>query len=249
MRWGTEVLLPLGARRAHRVVTGAEAAKRVIVAELGIAPERIAVVPHGIGRIGAMGSAAAGRRALDAGDRSIALAVGSDIPHKNLAATLAGIAALDPPERPLLAVAGRDTDGPRLRSHAERLGIAGDVRLLGGVPHGRLEDLYAAASVLVITTRHEGFGLTVVEAMARDVAVVCSDLPVLREVAGDAALFADPDDSAQLASRIRAVLAGGPAIEALRERARRNAERFSWEAAARATLRAYDDALSARRRR
>jgi glycosyltransferase involved in cell wall biosynthesis len=249
MRWGTELLLPPGARRAHRIVTGAEAARQEIVAELGIPPERIAVVPHGIGRPGAGGDAAAGRRMLDAGDRPIALAVGSHIPHKNLAATLAGIAAIDATERPLLAVAGRGTDGADLAEHARELGIAADVRLLGGVDHDRLEDLYAAASVLVITTRHEGFGLTVLEAMTRGVPVVCSDLPVLREVAADAAVFADPDAPDQVAAGVRRVLAGGPGIDALRVRARDNAARFSWAAAARATRAAYDVALSERGRR
>ena len=249
MRWGTELLLPLGARRAHRVVTGAEAARREIVSQLHIAPERIAVVPHGIGRVGAAGDAAAGRAALGSPQRPIALTVGSHIPHKNLAAALAALAALEPAQRPLLAVAGQGTDRGDLAALARRLGIEDDVRLLGAVAHDRLEDLYAAATVLVITTRHEGFGLTVLEAMTRGVPVVCSDLPVLREVAGDAALFADPDAPAQVAAAIRRVLEGGPALERLCERARQNAARYSWRAAAEGTRAAYEAALRRRRRR
>ena len=249
MRWGTELLLPLGARRAHRVVTGAEAARREIVSQLHIAPERIAVVPHGIGRVGAAGDAAAGRAALGSPERPIALTVGSHIPHKNLAAALHALAALEPGRRPLLAVAGQGTDRGDLAALARRLGIDDDVRLLGAVAHDRLEDLYAAAAVLVITTRHEGFGLTVLEAMTRGVPVVCSDLPVLRELAADAALFADPDAPAQVAAAIRRVLEGGPALERLCERARQNAARYSWRAAAEGTRAAYEAALRRRRRR
>jgi glycosyltransferase involved in cell wall biosynthesis len=249
MRWGTEALLPLGARRAHRVVTGSHAARAEIVEQLGIAPARIAVVPHGIGALQATGDAGAGRALAGAADRPIALAVGSHLPHKNMAAALAAVAAMAPAERPLLAVAGAGTDAPDMHARARELGVEGDVRLLGGVSPGRLEDLYAAASVLVITTRHEGFGLTVLEAMTRGVPVVCSDLPVLREVAGDAALFADPDAPEQVATAVRRVLAGGPGVARLRDGARANAARFSWHAAAEGTLAAYEDALSERRSR
>ena len=70
--------------------------------------------------------------------------------------------------------------------------MAEDVRLLGAVDADRLEALYAAAALVVTATRFEGFGLPVLEAMARGVPVACSDLAVLREVAGDAAVWLDP---------------------------------------------------------
>ena len=68
--------------------------------------------------------------------------------------------------------------------------------------HETLESLYALADCLVLPTLHEGFGLPVLEAMARGVPVVCSDLPVLREVAGSAALYFDPRVPGKIAPTI-----------------------------------------------
>jgi glycosyltransferase involved in cell wall biosynthesis len=114
------------------------------------------------------------------------------------------------------------------------------------VAPGELEELYAAADALVTATRYEGFGLPVLEAMARDVPVACSDLPVLREVAGDAAVWLDPGAPASIAAALGEVLAGGEAIERLRAAGRERAARFTWEAAARATADAYERAARER---
>jgi glycosyltransferase involved in cell wall biosynthesis len=248
MRWGTELTLPLGARRAHLLLTGSAVAREEIVDELGIAPGRIEVVHHGIGGLTAPGDRARGRALLGDPDRPVAFAVGSDLPHKNMGAVLDGIAALAPEERPLLALAGHGTDGPALAERAAGLGLGpADARLLGGISHADLEDLYAAADVFVVTTRHEGFGLTVLEAMTRGVPVVCSDIPVLHEVAERHAVFVDQESGQSIAAGIRQVLADDGARERLRSGAREHAARFSWEAAARASLDAFRRALASAR--
>ena len=89
--------------------------------------------------------------------------------------------------------AGHGTDTGALGARAAARGVR-EVRLLGGVDPARLEALYAAATVVATPTRFEGFGLPVLEAMARGVPVACSELPVLREVAGDAAVYFDAAD-------------------------------------------------------
>jgi glycosyltransferase involved in cell wall biosynthesis len=248
MRWGTEALLPAAARRAHRVVTVSRASRDEIVAELGIPSERIDVVPNGV-TSPAAGDAAAARTRLAAGDRQIALSVASDLPHKNLASLLDALALIPSDERPVLALAGHGTDGPRLRDHALFLGVEEDLRLIGAVSVRELEDLYAAADVLVTTTRYEGFGIPILEAMARGVPVACSDLPVLREIAGEAARWLDPDEPGTVAGAIRELLGGGPEAGRLREAGLERARRFSWKAAAAATAASYERALYASRNR
>jgi glycosyltransferase involved in cell wall biosynthesis len=248
MRAGTEVMLPLAARRADLLVTGSAVAREEIVEELGIPAERIEVVHHGIGGLTAPGDRARGRALLGDPDRPVAFALGSDLPHKNVGAALDAVAALVPGERPLLAIAGHGTDGPALAARAAGLGLGGhDVRLLGSVGAADLEDLYAAADVFVVTTRHEGFGMTVLEAMTRGVPVVCSDIQVLHEVAERHAVFVDQEDGASIATGIRQVLGDPAAAQRLREGGRSHAARFSWDAAARATLRAFDRALASAR--
>jgi glycosyltransferase involved in cell wall biosynthesis len=177
---------------------------------------------------------------LGQGARPVALSVASDLPHKNLGALVDGLARLAPEERPLLVLAGHGTDTGAMGARAATRGVADDVRLLGAVGPERLEALYAAASVVVTATRFEGFGLPVLEAMARGVPVASSDLPVLREVAGGAAAFLNPEDPDSVAEAIRRALGDA---EHLRTAGRERAKRFSWAAAARATAEVYERAL------
>jgi glycosyltransferase involved in cell wall biosynthesis len=109
-----------------------------------------------------------------------------------------------------------------------------------------LEDLYAAASGVVSATRWEGFGLPVLEAMARGVPVACSDLPVLREVAGGIADPLDPDDPASIAGALGRLLAPDPARATRVAAGRARAAQYTWAAAAQATAAAYERAVAGR---
>jgi len=113
--------------------------------------------------------------------------------------------------------------------------------LTGYLPDADLEALWALADAAAFPTRAEGFGLPVLEAMARGVPVACSDIAVLREVGGDVPVYFDPADPSAAAAAIRAVLEDG-------ERGRLGVERaagFSWADAARGTMEAYERALVA----
>ena len=117
---------------------------------------------------------------------------------------LIGAIALIPVDRrPLLVLPGYPTaHEAELRQRAGELGVAGDVRFLGWVDGAELEGLYAAARCFVLASLHEGFGLPVLEAMARGVPVACSARGALAEVAGDAALRFDPESEPEIASAI-----------------------------------------------
>jgi glycosyltransferase involved in cell wall biosynthesis len=248
LRVGTEALVPPAARRARRVITVSEASGADLASELGLDPQRIDVVPNGVAppAPGADAQRAQAWLAVPAG-RPVALCVAGAVAHKNLGALIDALALVPAPERPLLVLAGHGTDGGPLAARARALGVGGDVRCAGAVSQPELEDLYAAASLLVTATRYEGFGLPVLEAMLRGVPVACSDIPVLREVAGDAASFFDPGSPAAIAAALRGVLGGGPAIDRLRERGRERALRYTWAAAAAGTAASYERALRPQR--
>jgi glycosyltransferase involved in cell wall biosynthesis len=245
MRLGTQVLLPTAAMRAQRVITVSQASRDDLIAELRLPRDRIDVVPNGLSLPAQTADPARARARLQAGDRPIALAVATDLPHKDLDMVVGAVAQLPAGERPLLAVAGQGTDTGNLAGFAAANDVQDDVRLLGAVNTAELEDLYAAAAVLATATRYEGFGLPVLEAMARGVPVVCTDLPVLREVAGDVARYVPVRDPVALAGALRETLAGGPDVTRRVEAGRARASAFTWEAAARATREVYDRALSA----
>jgi glycosyltransferase involved in cell wall biosynthesis len=245
-RAGTEAVLVPGARAAHRIITATAASRDEIVAELGIPAERIAIVAHGA-HPPARGEhdIAAVRARLGAGERPLTLAVGTQLPHKNHTALLGALQRLPRDERPLLVVVGHGTEA--LATEVGERGLVGDVRLLGGVDAATLEDLYAAADAYLTATRHEGFGLPLIEALGRGVPVAASGIPVLREVGRDAALWFDAERPDAIAAAWRALLAGGPELERRRERGRTLAAHYTWAATATATARVYTEALAARR--
>jgi alpha-1,3-rhamnosyl/mannosyltransferase len=119
------------------------------------------------------------------------------------------------------------------------LGVEDDVRLIGWIEPDRLEGLYAAATCLVCASLHEGFGLPVLEAMARGVPVACSNTSSLPEVAGDAALMFDPRSTGEIAQALRRLLSDEALRIRLIARGRERAHQFTWERTARLTLESY----------
>jgi glycosyltransferase involved in cell wall biosynthesis len=244
-RTATHALVSLAARRAHRIIAVSAAGREEIVAGLGVDRERIDVVPNGVRPPSASPSADGSRERHRLGQRRIVLSVATDLPHKNLPALIEALALVAPEKRPILVLAGHGTDDGALQARAFAAGVAEDVRLLGGLSIDELDSLYALADCLVLPTLHEGFGLPVLEAMARSVPVLCSEIPALREVAGDAALYFDPHMPAQIAANIVEVLTNSRVAARLCEQGRVQAAKFSWAAAAEGTLESYRRALVA----
>jgi glycosyltransferase involved in cell wall biosynthesis len=249
-RAGTHALISLAARRATRIIAVSQAGGREIVAGLGVPRQKIDVVLNGVrpappaASLAETGSELRGRLRL--GERTLALTVATNLPHKNLPILFDSLALIPSAERPLLVIAGHGTDGPALASAAAAAGVSPDVRLLGAVCAEDLESAYALASCLVLPTLHEGFGLPILEAMARSLPVACSDIPALREVGGDAPLYFDPRSPRDIATKISAILSEPQPSTPRRELGLERAARFSWSACAEGTLESYERALASR---
>lgn len=130
-----------------------------------------------------------------------------------------------------------------VESWIDTYGLTKRVRLLEAVSHKTLLALYSGASVVLHSTLYEGFGLPALEALACGAPIVVSDIPVLHEVAADAAVYVDPTDPAKIAAGILRVLEDSTLRKQLRERGFQRARLFTWEAAAQALLRSYQAAL------
>ena len=113
------------------------------------------------------------------------------------------------------------------------------------LPAEDLEGLYALADAFVFPSLAEGFGLPVLEAMARGVPVACSDRSSLPEVAGDAALLFDPEDPRAIAAALARLLGDAALAERLRGAGRARAATFTWERCAELTAAAYERTLAA----
>ncbi|HEX8743751.1 MAG TPA: glycosyltransferase family 1 protein [Thermoleophilaceae bacterium] len=245
-RVALEALVPLGARRAARVITPSEAAKRDVVEHCRVDPGRVDVVPEGGGMRDAEPAPEADVRArFDLGGAPVILTIAPPLPHKNLDRLLDALRALvDDGHEPVLALVGHQgREGEALRARIDSLGLAGHVRITGWVSDEDLEGLYRIAACCAYPSLYEGFGLPVLEAMRRDVPLACSNATSLPEVAGDAAELFDPNDTASMAAAIRRVLADPERAAELVERGRRRAREFTWEKAAAGTIATYERAL------
>ena len=140
-----------------------------------------------------------------------------------------------------LVIAGDDPRHPEVRQRAAAL-PEGSVVLPGRLPESAVPDLYRGAALVVLPSRAEGFGLPVIEAMACGVPVICSDLPVLREIADGVAIFCDPNDPAAFAAAMASML-DAPSNSSRRQLGVERARTFTWERAARQTVEAYELAL------
>ena len=239
-------LAPLVGRRSTRILAISQAARDDIAATLHLDVEKFDVTPLGIVPPAPSQAAfdpRAVRDRLGLDPEPIVLCVAAKRAHKNLHGLIRAIALLgEPPVQ--LVLPGSPNDYEReLRALALELGVQGRVRFPGWIPDADLEDLYRVAACFVLPSFQEGFGLPVLEAMARELPVACSDTPALSEVVGDAALLFDPHDPASMAEAIRRVSDDRELSHELVERGRERCRLFTWERTAHATLASYHRAL------
>ncbi len=247
---GMKVLVPLAARRSDRVIADSRSTRDDLIELLGVKCERIDVVPLGIGAVRRAEplSEAQTRARLELGSRRVLLTLSAKRPHKNLTALIGALGRIPLEHRPLLVLPGYPTwHEQELRERAAVVGVADDVRFLGWVSPTELEGLWAIAEAFVFPSLYEGFGLPVLEAMARGVPVACSNASSLPEVATDAALMFDPQEEEAIADAIGRLLDEQTLRERLRTAGLARAAEFTWEQTARSTLESYARALGSHR--
>ena len=208
--------------RSRILIAVSESTKQDLVDTYGVAPERVRVVPLGISPPAVQPAPASRLTELGLNGNFI-LQVGRVEARKNQAAALAAVEHLDDVT---LVIAGPERDA----ALSEKLRNSTHCRVLGMVDQPMLELLYERAGAVVVPSLYEGFGLPVLEAMARGKVVVAAKSSSLPEVGGDGALYfhdaADPD-------RLAAVLKVALGDDALRTKmaraARSRAAKFTWD--------------------
>jgi glycogen(starch) synthase len=159
-----------------------------------------------------------------------------DVFHKGLDVLLEASALLAGRGTPVdLRIAGRGGGEAELTRRIGELGIQRHVSLLGAVSVAERNDLFAGASIFVMPSRFEGFGIAAAEAMAAGVPVVASNVPALREVVDPPAggVVVPPRDAEALAAAIAELMSHSEALARISLTARSSAERFRWQHIAR----------------
>jgi glycosyltransferase involved in cell wall biosynthesis len=248
-RWFHERGLAAAAARTDLVVTVSYAAADELVAHTAIAPDRIRVVPNGVDlEVAGDDDVARVRDAFGLDDRPYLLWAGSLEPRKNvgtLARAFSAWAATTAHDHRLVLAGPPGWVEDEAATLAPLQPLGERVRTIGRVDEAVLRGLYRGADLFLFPSRHEGFGLPVLEAMAQGTAVVCADIPALREVADDAARRLPVDDVGAWSDAIEELLSDDGARAALARAGVDRAQAFSWERCAAATAAVYREARRA----
>ena len=232
-------LIRLGARTASRVLTISRASRTDIRRSLHIKRTPVDAIPLAGETLGTEVTPTTIRRTDQL------LTVGNRMPHKNFSTLLTALTLLPEHTRPHLVITGSHGDDPLTQLVIE-LGLQKWVSLRGWLTSEELDALYSQSTLFVFPTYFEGFGLPVLEAMAHGCPVLCSDIPVLHEVAGNAAVYVDSHDAARLAESIGGLLSSPDELSRLATTGLDRAAEFTWDRTAKQTLASFQRVLAER---
>jgi D-inositol-3-phosphate glycosyltransferase len=222
------------ARGADRIICGSESERATLIEEYGVAPSRLSVVPCGVDvdRFRPLDQQTA-RLALGLDpDVPVLLFIGRIEPLKGIDVLIRAASQLDGKFQ-LLVVGGDEKDAMRtheLHVLAEEMGVEGKVVFGDAVPHDELPCYYNAASVCIVPSYYESFGLVALEAMACGVPVIASRVGGLKETVQDGRTgylipWRCPEPFAE---RLDLLLTNEPLRRSLGEEARQVAQAYRW---------------------
>jgi glycosyltransferase involved in cell wall biosynthesis len=244
----TDLTTRYSARRARHVLADSLSTQRDLIAFYGTKANKVQVVYPGVDPALAPVRDEARLTAVRARYRipgPYLLYLGSIQPRKNLARLIEAYAAWLPqatPQRYLVLAGQFGWLYEGIAAAARGLGLEEWVLFPGYIDDEDIAALYSGADAFLFPSLYEGFGLPVLEAMRCRVPVLCSNTSSLPEVAGDAALLADPLDTAALTAALSQIMTDRALRAALIEKGVAQAARFTWERAARQTLAILEEA-------
>jgi len=225
------------ARRIAPIITASRSAARDISTEFGVSPSRVRVVPLGVDT----DEFHPRPRPREAG-RIVAVA-SADTPLKGIDTLVRAVAKLATEREVSLTVVGRPS--PRTERLIGELSVDDRVGFVEGIDGAAVAERLSGAEIAVVPSLYEGFSLPAVEAMASGTPLVATKTGALPEVTGDAAVLVPPGDVEELRSALAGLLDQPSRREALgRAGLQRVRERFTWRAAAQATVRCYREAIA-----
>ena len=222
------------ASRADLIIAVSRFTAGQVESLLQVDPARIRVIPHGVRPVPAA--------AKPIPREQMILFVGALQRRKNIVRLVEAFEQTAPGWKLVLAGSsgfGADEALARIDSSTRKQ----DIGVLGYVSDAELENLYQRASVFAFPSLDEGFGMPVLDAMARGVPVLTSNASAMPEVAGDAALLVDPADVQSIAAGLRRLTEDAALRDSLAGKGLERARSFSWEKAVEATWKVYQELI------
>ena len=237
--WLRRFFFRMACRDGRRIFTISKASKAELVRRLGARSDNIAVLPLGGSEPPAQVSLT-GRQLSSA---PVILTVGTLRPHKNHQTIIRALALRELRDATLILVGADAGEQDRLRAEAERLEVSERLVIAGKASDAELRDYSRRADVYVSASLYEGFGLPLMEAMEAGLPIACSRIPAHEEVAGEAAIYFEPNDPVDAARAILQAL-DPQTRPRLAEAADRILRTRTWKATADAILDAYYQGMS-----
>jgi glycosyltransferase involved in cell wall biosynthesis len=233
---GYQFVIKQAAKNAKRIIAVSEATKKEIAQHLGISKDKIVVTYEGVDKRS---------KIQDLRFKILGkyfLYVGNAYPHKNLERLIDAFAILkkEKTEVKLVLVGKEDYFYRRLKEKVKRLEIEEQVIFTGYVTENQLFEYYNNAIATVVPSLMEGFGLTGLEAMQAGCLVLASDIPSLKEIYQDAAIYFNPFAVNAIHATIREVLKGKKSLLSYKEKGMKRVSFFSWKRMAQETLKIYE---------
>ncbi|HUM67390.1 MAG TPA: glycosyltransferase family 1 protein, partial [Chloroflexota bacterium] len=231
----------LALHRADQVIAISEATRQDVQTQYAIRAQKMTVIPLAPDPRFAPQPAAEMRRVRQQYGlpEAYVLYLGINRPHKNLARLVEAWTAVPTGETILVIGGAWDARYPEIKERVHTLGLGKRIRFIGPVADDDLPALYSGALFFVFPSLYEGFGLPVVEAMACGTAVITSDTSSLPEVAGNAALYVNPEDTADITRQINRFLDNPALVAEYQQKSQTQAQKFTWRDTAVATLNLY----------
>jgi glycosyltransferase involved in cell wall biosynthesis len=225
------------AERSDLIIAVSAFTARQVEQLLHVEPSRIRVIPHGTRR--------APPQPVTVPRENIILSVGAIQRRKNIARLVEAFEHVGPEWKLVLAGSfGFEAEEALLRVASSPR--KQDIQVLDFVAGPELEELYQRASILAFPSLDEGFGMPVIDAMARGIPVLTSNISALAEVAGDAALLVDPTDVASMAGGLLKLTTDCGLRDTLICAGLERAKVFTWEKSVDATWRVYEELMADR---
>ena len=254
--FGYKFVMSQAVKKAKKIITVSNATKKEIIDHLGVSPQKVVVTYEGVdGKITSSKSQIPNKFQISNLPTSLKLRgasktqkyflyVGNAYPHKNLERLLKAFQMLNS-DVSLVLVGKEDYFYKRLKSKVRDMKLSEKVIFLENVTDSELSSLYRNAIALVVPSLMEGFGLPALEAMANKCLVLASDIPALREVCDDAAIYFDPYNPSDIAEKMRNICFNDlNHLSGEMEKGLKRIKLFSWEKMAKETLKIYESGIS-----